>query len=260
MKIILMIVNTILIFVQTMNALHRIEDIKTITILSLENKKCVVEIIYNFKTDVINIRLSPQNSLCINGFRGFVDSIRVINHNFIELHFQIRSGTGIRQERYILLCISEDKLYKAIDVLSLIDSRFEQTYIKGIDSLHLYDEKNIDRFRFIDLRKIKNSFVLEAEEYHYEKSKYYIKNNYELCDTIVLLFEPDYKIFYNQFKSISGDYIVDSDDITIHKKQTFGNEQYPMLNLFNTEYYFIDNEWYIKDQNKHLTLFSSNCR
>jgi hypothetical protein len=242
----------------TRNRYQYVEE-HTCTLYSLGDKPIKISINYNHASDKLAIRSGPSDALCLHGCRGFIDSIRIINSHFLELHFQITGGTGVRLERYVLVCVSKGRLHRAIDVLSVIESRFKETFVKEVDSLHLYDEHSVQKFNVLGLKNRESSFELTAEEYHYEKSKFRPEKNYVLQDTVNLEFDLQSDIFYAKSEKIYGDYTIDSDDNLQHEKRSFSGEEYPMIKINDNRYFFINGEWYMNDQENHLTLFPSKC-
>lgn len=255
------IITLILLTLININVLSQSTDNnKSYKLLSLENNEYTV----NVKSDIINdriiIELNSREKFCINGYRGFEQKVNVLNKKFLELHFKIRGGTGVAFRRYTLICISDGKLYKAIDVLSMVSSEFNKTYVPSVDSLKLYDENRLYKLNFSMLLGDNHKYILIAMQTEKVNSKYDPKENHDTKDTLQFNFDINNKVFYNELSNLKGSFLIDSDDGRSTYKKDFNNEVWPAIKLKNEEYYFINQSWYIKDGKNHLSEFSCSCK
>jgi hypothetical protein len=93
--------------------------------------------------DVVNevtIFSTRDDSLKIIGVQD-IETAVVHSKTFLEVQFRIRGGSGIRLRQNVLLCVSHNKIYKALDILSEVSSSVTEVYNKVADSLKLFDEQ-----------------------------------------------------------------------------------------------------------------------
>jgi len=227
-------------------------------ILSLDNKECAISLETDLAEEILVVRLNDNEMMCISGFKGLEKEVNVLNQKFLELRTVTRGGSGIAMRRYVLICISDDKLIKAIDVLSMISWEFTETYVPSIDSLNLYDERSIYKLIFT-VTQHDNNFKLIAIECEKVQSKKDPNKNHETEDLLQFFFDEENKVFYNQKESLNGIYIVDGDNGSLQYSKQFGDEKFPSIKLKNEQYFYINQTWYINDRKDHLTGFSNNC-
>lgn len=235
-------------------------DNKSYKLYSLENIESTVYLKLDDANEKITIELNPNEILCVNGFRGLEQEVNILNQKFIELRFKIRGGSGVAIRRYALICISDNKLYKSIDVISMISSEFKGTYFPSIDSLNLYDESSIYKLNFTMSMGENQNYKLIAIQSEKVKSKHDTTQNHETQDMLQFSFDKGNKVFYNQLGSLKGSFDINNDIGNSNAKKVFNGEKYPAIKLKNEEYYFINQSWYIKDGNNHLSEFSSSCK
>jgi hypothetical protein len=242
------------------NVLSQTIDNKSYKLYSLENIESTVNIKLDDANEKITIELNPNEIFCINGFRGLDQDVNILNQKFIELRFKIRGGSGVAIRRYVLICISDSKLYKSIDVISMISSEFKETYVPSIDSLNLYNESSIYKLSFTMSQGDNQNYKLIAIQSEKVKSKHDTTQNHETQDMLQFSFDKGNKVFYNQLNSLNGSFEINTDNGNLRTKKDFNGTEYPSIKLKNEEYYFINQSWYIKDGKNHLTEFSSLCK
>ena len=113
-----------------------------IVLYSIENKLSKINLCLDELNEKIIINLSSSESLCINGFKDLTEEIKVIKRKFLLFKFRIRGGTGVALRRSVLVCISNDRLFKVFDVLSMVRSQCKENYIPKVDSLNEFDENH----------------------------------------------------------------------------------------------------------------------
>lgn len=228
-------------------------------IYSLENKEFILQVKPDVNNEKIIITLNPKETLCINGYSGFDQQIKVLNEKFIELHFRMRGGSGVAIRRYVLVCVSGVKLYKPIDVLSLVRSEFKETYVPSIDSLNLYDESSLFSLKFNLLQDHGQRFKLYVTQSEEVISKYDPSKNHLYKDSLELKFDESCSVFYDEFRNLRGHFDISSDDGS-SKEIIFKGEKYPAIKLRNAEYYYINQKWLMRDRKNHLSEFSDSCK
>jgi len=253
-NIFILIFTTALTFIST-NAISQTIEKLSFTLSSLSNESAKVNVELDNVNERITFTSNSKEKLCINGYRDLVENIKILDDKFIAVHYIVRGGTGVKIRMTALVCISKGKLYKALDVLSTESYVFKDTYNKAADSLELYDESSIYTLKF-NLRNGKQNFQLSAIQHEKVKSKHNKKNNYEKKDTLKFYFDEKNKVFYTKSVSLKGNYKIES---AKNKQRVFKGEKYPLTNLRDNEYIFIDKVWYNKVHDNNLIEISSSC-
>lgn len=226
---------------------------KNYKLLSLDNLECLINVKTDDVNDIITVYLAKNDSLLINGYRGFEQEIKNFNNNFLELRFAERGGSGVAVRRDLLICVFNNKLYKPMDIISMVSSQFKETYVPSIDSLNLYDEKSIYDIKIIDINPYNKSYHLTAAVYDMVKSKYDSTQNHEYKDTLRLSFDANNKIFYNEIDSLNGYYdIVDNNLGNVNSHRTFDKEKFYVICTSHGSYYYINHNWYLNGRERHL--------
>jgi hypothetical protein len=243
---------SIILFVSTQPSLSQMRDVETVSLHSLENKEINVTIKFDYGFDKLILELNSDEKMIVKGFRGLTQEMKVLNQKFIELRFIMRGGTGVHIRRYVLICVSNNKLYRSIDQISLLNSVFKETYVASIDSLHLYDESSTYQVDFSGLKEVNNSFEMIANEFVKTQSKIDPTQNYENQDTIQLHFDMDNKVFFNKFVNLDGSYLLWSDE-DLNEQVNFHNEKFPSICINQGAIYvFFRHKWYIKHEDYRL--------
>ena len=112
--------------------------------------------------DKITLKLNSKEMLCLNDYRGLEEDMKILGNKFIIIQYKTRGGSGVKMIRTALVCISNGKLCKALDVLSTESYEFKDTYDKATDSLKLYDESGLCTLRFVDLQNDGQGFLLHG--------------------------------------------------------------------------------------------------
>jgi hypothetical protein len=193
---------------------------ETVSFHSLENKKVKLNYGYDPNSDRLIFELNPHEKLCIYDARG-VDSI-IIQSKFVVMHVSMPGGSGEAVEKYVILCVSHGKIYKCLDVVSLVKNT-----ITGISDVEMNFAGPIEK---------NGSFELNA--------------GYG-----ILHFDGEKKIFYDNYYVLNGPYYVSSDKDRFKKEVVFQNEKCPTVWNY---YIFIKNKWFILNSNE-LTELSSRC-
>jgi len=241
----------------------QIKDSEYLTVKSLDSIECKVYIIKDNANGRIIIKLNSNETLCINNFRGFEQKASILNNKFIELLFKLPGGTGTGVNRTVLICISKGKLYKALDVISMVNSVFKKTYDRYTDSLNLYDESTTYNVDFKLIQSKNKIFRLMVSEYEKVYSKIDPKQNHEIRDSLYLNFDWRENVFYSGFINLRGDFVIVNDNEGTTTNRIFKNNKYPTIRLRDAEYYFIDRSWFyrvLSDKRNFLTVFSDYCK
>jgi hypothetical protein len=214
-------------FVFSQASLSQSKDSEVVNLLSIEDIEVSVKLEFDYHNERLILELNPNEKMCIQGARGLDPGVKILDKKFIELHIVLRGGSEEAVRRYALICISNGKLYKSIDVISLVKN---------------LADGNGEGVNFTGLIEKNKAFELIAD------------------GKTALHFDFDNKIFYNGYENLNGLYYVNSDKDPINKQMIFQNERFPTCsaNQINT-YIFIKNKWYAKGFNNHLMEFTSCC-
>jgi hypothetical protein len=169
-------------------------------------------------------------------------SAQIHANSFLEIQFRVRGGSGVKARRNVLICISQGKVYKAIDFLSETTSRVSTVYNRLADSLKLFDEKS-DYHVALSIRKTEDNYY-KAVLFESTKveSKYDPSQNISLEKPYELDFDPNGIFFYNSMKSLNKYYNVylRKENKTVDK---FIGGEVPCIQLYEKLYLLIDHEW-----------------
>lgn len=211
-----LILFTFLLFLSTHRVLAQTK-VEKLKIASLENKTISLTIQLNMATEKITIFSDSINPICINGYKELETDIKIINKKFTAIHFKIAGGSGVKLRRYILLCVSNNKIYNAFDVLADVTNLRDTTF---------YDRYNLC---FTKMSLTNNSYRLICTEE--ERKKNGNKNVGFYTDTLQFQFDNSKRIFYNAFDTLSGKYTVEQDIISRAKELDFSGSKFPPSGL-----------------------------
>lgn len=255
-KIFFFILSIILVFVNSTVSSQVLVN-KSFTLNSLENIPVKVNIDIDHVNDKITLMLSPSETLCMSGYSGLVEDIKIINKNFISLVYYLRGGSEVELARTVLVCVVRNKIYKAMDLVSMQSSYSKDMYDKEADSLEIYDESEIYKINFIPSQNSERcNYKLIATEYDKVSSKQDSTTNHETLDTLNFEFDLKNKVFYTNFILLNGNYIFGEDS---NKHKQIKKTNYPAIKLKKEEYIFIDGTWYCKVHENHLLETSLKC-
>jgi len=233
-------------------------DNQNVIVNSLENVSENVNVELDYPNDKIKLTLFPSEVLCINGYRGIFENIKILGGKFVVLSFGIRGGTGVALGKTILVCVSKGHLYNALDILSKQIEEFTKTYNEEVDAKNLYDEHHTYKVTLVNLENDKkDGYKLTCTVYDMVKSKHDPTTNHESLDTLHFSFDEESKVFYNQYIALKGNYLLGSSPTS--KQKFFKGGKYPEIKLRNDEYVFIDGTWYTKFHENHLIVASDSC-
>jgi hypothetical protein len=184
---------------------------------------------------------------------GVQDIKRIERHAnaFLEVQFRIRGGSGVKVRRTILLCVSQGRIYRSLDVLSEVTSRLNKVYNKVADSLQLFDEKE-DYLITLSIESENDGYKAVLFESTKVESKYDPSRNISFEKPYELDFDPGEYFFYNSMKRLNKRYKIHSskENKTVEK---FINEEVPCIQLYEERYLRIENEWCLDNGNDSLS-------
>lgn len=205
----------------------QLREDKFLSLHSLEDKEVSLKIKFDYRYDRISLELDSDKKICIEGFRYLSQEIKILNNKFVELQIGMRGGSGESVHRYVLICTSKNRLYKSIDLISLVENL--------IDSSTNYKEDVIG--------------IIEKN------------NSYEMTmiGESTLHFDFNNKVFFNGYKKLKGSYFINSERDLSSEKINFNNEKFPSLSTQCGVYIFIRNQWYVQGEENQLMELSSGC-
>jgi hypothetical protein len=207
----------------------------------------------NVQEDVINeiTTLSTQANIVKIVKVQDIEKITVHENTFLEIQFRVRGGAGVKMRRKVLVCLSGGKVHRALDVISEVSSRVTEVYDKVADSLKLFDEKeNYDLA--VSIKKKGTVFKATLSESKKIESKYDLSRGESFENTYELDFDASGCFFYNSMKHLNKRYKVYSprDNKAVEK---FISMEVPCIQLYQSSYLLIDNEWCIDNGNDFLS-------
>jgi hypothetical protein len=181
-----------------------------------------------------------------------INSIELHANAFLEVQFRIRGGSGVSVRRTILLCVSQGRIYRSLDVLSEVTSRLNKVYNKMADSLKLFDEKE-DYLITLSIES-ENDGRYKAVLFESTKveSKYDPSRNISFEKRYELEFDPGQFFFYNSMKQLNKRYKIHSskENKTVEKSI---NEEVPCIQLYEKRYLRIENQWCLDNGHDSLS-------
>ncbi len=180
-----------------------------------------------------------------------VVGIHVFVDTFLELRFRVRSGTGGKVRRSVLLCVSKGKIYKAMDFNSESIWRVAQVFDTMADSLKLFDEKS-DYRASLSIQKIENSYEAILSETDKVESKHNPAQNVSFEKSFKLEFDLNGRYFYNETKRLNKRYkIYLSKEGRVIEK--FITEEVPCVQLQENVYLITEYGWCSENDDDTLT-------
>ena len=231
-------------------------ETKFIKISSLENVQTDLNIIYNASDGSITIDLNKDEKIVLCECKGITGIKTIGKEHFLELNYSIPGGTDQKIEQSALICLSKGKLYNALQCESLFD---ENTVTSSVNSLKLFHVRNIYKISFLSLKEKGGVCRLVINIYNCNKSERDPQSNQETSDSVMLKFDPEKRIFFNDTVRLNGDYNITDEGWSDKIKGRFINELCPTVNLQGAQYLFITGAWYSKISNNVLVKYLNKC-
>lgn len=212
----------------------------------------VVTINEDLINDVVTFS-TTKDTIKVFRTRG-IENVTLNTETFLEIEFRMRDGSGVKVRRKVLLCVSHNKVHKALDIVSGITSRVTEVYDKLVDSLKLFDETQ-NYNTTLSIRQLEgNQYKVMVLEDSKVESKYDPSQNMAFKKLHELDFDLNGCFFYNSVKQLSKRYKIYSsrDDKTVEK---YVSAAVPCIELYQSLYLLIDNEWCIDNGQDFLSCF-----
>jgi len=222
-------------------------------IKSLEDKPVKIFMKFDYQNHKLAMLLSPSEMICLDDYSN-MEEIKIYD-KFISLTYDVVEGSDVGEEQTVFICVSKEHLLRPLEVVSVNQYDFSETYDAEADSMGLYDEhghfdvkfKNLSNADATSKNHSASKLELTAVQFEKVKNKHDSAKNHKTCDTLHLLFDENDKVFYNNFLTLNGDYALESD--TTHITQRFNNIKIPSIAFkahgsFFSQYVFLDGYWY----------------
>lgn len=183
-----------------------------------------------------------------------IKSTHIHAETFLEIQFRIRGGSGVKQRRTILLCISNGNIYKSLDYLSEVTSSVNKVYNKLADSLKLFDEKENYFVNLSVSSTEEGNYKVVLDERRKVESKHDPTQNIHFEKAYELSFDRWGCFFYNSIEHINKYYKVYSarDKKTMDK---FVGSDIPCVQLYENRYLYLRGEWCLDNGQYFLSCF-----
>lgn len=176
-----------------------------------------------------------------------LDEVKVLGSNFLQVSYAKRAGSNEEQINTMLLCVCSNKLIQAMHIKSFFEYDMRNIYhIKGsLSEYHLFKAK----IQLIGNNK--TTYKLKLDIHDENNSERNPKVNYNSNKQRILDFDFKQKIFYNSYKNVVKSFRI-NDLKTQHQITQNVNSFVSIINISNTSYYYINNQWYEKAYNDYL--------
>ena len=194
-----------------------------------------------------------NNTIHLPGFTGIIGEPVVLNKSFLQIVYNARGGTGVRELRLLLLCAHNKKLVESLHVTSLFNEEFmdfnpEAGTPGGVTVKAAYE---------LTLSLTGNdsdTYKMTGKIHGEKKSKADPKTDYNYNQAGVLNFDTARYIFYSKREHLSQYFNVydakSREDIKLYVMGVM-----PAVILGNKTYYYIKGRWYERGDDDSLTKY-----
>jgi len=195
-----------------------------------------------------------QDTITIKDFNNLTGKIAVLNKSFLKIDYRVRAGTGMDDQRTIILCFSGKHLIKSLHVTSFFKEEFID-FSKPVDTANLVAVKTVYALK-LDLKEsMQQRYTLSVKIHKEKKSKPEPKANYNHDNGAELNYDSNRNIFYSTHENVSQYFtIYDAKTGKDTKRYIMGT--FPAVKLGEYEYYFIKNDWYEKNKYNDLIKYT----
>lgn len=160
------------------------------------------------------------DSLCYDGllYEGIVSELE--NKNWLKIKLPLKAGMGTYLEKTILIQSHNGKLNESLH----ITSRLDQSHSKELEAYK------------VNLNLQHNKMSLK------ESTTYKGQNEWELDK--LLYYDSEFKVFCSSLKTLTG--------VKVHLLNDEVVGKYPIIEMKNYTYVFVDEKWYMLGDNNIL--------
>jgi hypothetical protein len=212
---------------------------QTYHIKSFDGK--IVEVSLSYKMFSKKLAISClTDTLHLLDYTG-TQNVRVLNKRFIQIEYDVLGGIGVVNRNTLILSVNKNKIITSM----LVNSHFEGF---SPDKHILYNVK------FKPKVNNDNNYQIQVYVSDEVKSKKIPSINEHLSPKIILSFDPNHKVFYSSFETLSKYFIIfKPDDIGNVTKELIKGKIPEMLLGKKYNYLYINNCWYSRGV-KHTGL------
>ncbi|MBF9140416.1 hypothetical protein [Hymenobacter properus] len=211
------------------------------TIESLDGSKQLIEVMPLNYGATLTIKCA-NNAIHIGNI-NHLDTVYLINKNFLLITYSFRAGVGLHAAKTLILSVRHRNMYESLHISSLFDTEF-MDYSKPTPALIKASAKTTIHEATLSLMGNSIATYKLAIKFHDErKSVNKPKPNYQHDLDTVLTFDQNGNIFYSSEKTISQTLmIVDAKTKNEAKQKIKG--VFPIINLGLDKYCYVGGEWY----------------
>lgn len=210
------------------------KDTRIVNLIGLDGKRATIKVIPDYENHILKI-LCSKDTIKIYEYWGVPPEVNIINKNFVQIVYSVRSGTDMALKNILLLCVNEQKVYQAMHVLKSFV--WQGMGVNGDYNIKLkLDGDN------------KNNYKLTINVHDSVNSKSETEENFNFNNLTVLSFDIKKHVFYN-IKEVLG-------NLKFLKRTGKGTTQtdhiFPTIILGKEKYYFMKNNWYQLDSSNKM--------
>jgi hypothetical protein len=215
-------------------------------IMSLDGAPCKIRVVRRVLSDGVTRIKSSTDSLGIASTMG-IDTVFFLNRNLLEIVYSPHGGSNDGYENTLLLCVNKGKFCIAMEVMS--NHVFGAAGPEGIYdlSVKLMNQEKHDIQLLVNIHDVDSSTIKGAK--HYDRRSKFVLN-----------YDKRRNVFYNDVRHI--DAVVNMWESHSYKtKPKHIKGDYPVIKLGESEYYFINETWYVgvRDDSTGKYSFDACC-
>jgi hypothetical protein len=210
-------------------------------IKSLDGTNKNIHVMHQIADGILKISYL-KDTITISEFMDLEGKIKILDNHFLEIIYQVRSGSDEDSWNVILLDISKNKLFETLN------TNYLNTYIA-------VDGNGINKLDLTLRGDNKLNYKLNVDIHDKVYSKSHPETNYNYNNRSVLRFDYKQNVFYSVKKDVYDTFAVyDMKAGKEIKQQIKGN--FPTVILEDAMYYCIKGEWYGQSRQNHLFKYS----
>src|SRR5260370_30093298 len=150
--------------------LHNVARAQSFDIESLDGVKTKIVLSHELASGILAIS-HFKDTIFINEFMD-IEEVHVLKGKFLQVVYEVRTGSDQNLIQLVLLCVNYGKLYQAMHVESYLSYDIDKVWDKKADSLKLFDEHGLYELKLNLLGNDKSSFKLVVDIHNESKSKH----------------------------------------------------------------------------------------
>ena len=215
---------------------HTKKDTRNFDILSLEGRIVKVRVVPDYTRNILGV-IYLRDTVKIFDFWGVHPETSYLSKQFLKINYEVRGGSNLGNGNSLLICISNNKIYKALHVLRYMD--WEQGGL-----IKRYHVK-------LELLTHEKKHVITASVRDNSNSSTNPETNYNYSNRSTLHFDEKLKIFYSVKKDLYDTLKVSNHNAT-YTRPIGGN--FPEILLGAIKYVYIEGQWFILNNSEIIKL------